>query len=97
MEKKILDGNDLNRVMDGFDFEKVHAYMVLTKWTWWNQSKNDYYQPSLEALRIQAETLLWKVMESETPATSIGTGGFMAYKFPWGLKLTFEPFKSSTY
>jgi hypothetical protein len=97
MEKKILDGNDLNRVMDGFDFEKVHAYMVLTNWVWHRSGANESVTPTIEKLRIIAEQILWWAIEDNAPAAAKGTGGFMAYKFPWGLKLTFEPFKSSTY
>jgi hypothetical protein len=97
MEKKILDGHDLNRVMDGFDFEKVHAYMVLTNWKWVGRADAEMKTPTIEKLRIIGENLLWMCIEDNAPAAAKGTGGFMAYKFPWGLKLTFEPFKSSTY
>lgn len=96
MERMQLDGNDINRVMDLFDFDKVHAYMVVTKWKW-IKGNNEYYTPSVEALRVAAEAYLWAVVHSPNEVSVQGSGGFYAYRLPWGLKLTFEPFRSQNY
>ena len=75
-------------IMRSFDFESVHKHMVETDWKWHNGK--DTQVPDLEDLRVQARALLTRAIWEDTPVTSIGTGGFMAYKLPWGLSLTFQ-------
>ena len=74
----------LNLIMERFDFEKVHAYMKLTNWKWIDEV------PSVNKLRTTAERLLYDVIASDTPTTTSGTGGFTAYKFTWGIQLAFS-------
>lgn len=74
----------LNHIMERFDFEKVHAYMKLTNWKWIDEV------PSVNKLRTTAERLLYDVVISDTPTTTSGTGGFTASKFTWGIQLTFS-------
>jgi len=100
---KQLTFQDVNNVMDNFDFFAVHAYMKLTNWTWWYQGDPDKkissgnYIPTQDETRHLAREFLIRVLDAKEEVSAQGAGGFMAYKFPWGLKLTFEPFKSSTY
>ena len=71
-------------IMESFDFDKVHKHMVDTNWTWRDKI------PTLRDLEIQAEGLLLTVIHSNDKVTNAGSGGFTAYKLPWGLKLSFE-------
>lgn len=74
----------LNHIMERFDFEKVHAYMKLTNWKWIDEV------PSVNKLKTTAERLLYDVVISDTPTTTSGTGGFTASKFTWGIQLAFS-------
>jgi anion-transporting ArsA/GET3 family ATPase len=74
----------LNNIMERFDFEKVHAYMKLTNWKWIDEV------PSVNKLRTTAEKLLYDVIVSDSPTTTSGTGGFTASKFTWGIQLAFS-------
>ena len=75
-------------IMNRFDFEKVLQHMLTTDWQWY--SKDGMRTPDLEDLRVQARSLLTRAIWDESQITNIGTGGFMAYKLPWGLQLTFQ-------
>jgi septin family protein len=74
----------LNNIMERFDFEKVHAYMKLTNWKWIDEV------PSVNKLRTTAEKLPYDVIVSDSPTTTSGTGGFTASKFTWGIQLAFS-------
>ena len=74
----------LNLIMERFDFEKVHAYMKLTNWKWIDEV------PSVNKLRTTAERLLYDVIASDDSTTTSGTGGFAASKFTWGIQLAFS-------
>ena len=80
-------------LMQNFDFERVHQHMVNTDWKWYQDG--EMRVPDLDALRHQARTLLTHAIWTETPTTNCGTGGFMVYKMPWGLSLTFQLCSSS--
>lgn len=83
----------IDTVLNGFDFDGVHAYMKLTDWKWFGD--NGYYLPTVSQLKATAESLLWRV--TDDGKTLVGNGGFYAYRFDYGIKLTFEPFRSSTF
>lgn len=74
----------LNLIMERFDFEKVHAYMKLTNWKWIDEV------PSVNMLRTTAERLLYNVIVSDDMVATSGTGGFIASKFTWGIELAFS-------
>jgi hypothetical protein len=75
-------------IMRSFDFEKVLQHMITTDWQWY--SPDGMRVPDIEDLRVQARSLLTRAIWEESPVTNVGTGGFMAYKLPWGLQLTFQ-------
>jgi hypothetical protein len=75
-------------IMRTFDFERVLKHMEETDWKWYQEG--EMRVPDLEAIRNQARTLLTHAIWTETPTANAGTGGFMAYKFTWGLSLTFQ-------
>jgi len=75
-------------IMDRFGFEKVHAHMVEKNHRWVDGKELEV--PSIHTLRLVARILLTKAIYHKDPCINIGTGGFMVYKMPWGLSLTFQ-------
>jgi hypothetical protein len=80
-------------IMQSFDFERVLNHMKETDWKWYQDGEMKV--PDLEAIRSQARSLLNHAIWTQTPTTNCGTGGFMVYKMPWGLSLTFQLCSSS--
>ena len=81
----------ISEIMNRFDFEKVHQYMVATGWKWHDQV------PEMEDLRRTALRLLVDAQMDENDVTSVGTGGFRVYKLPWGLELVFAMNRAGTF
>lgn len=85
-----------NDIMLAFDFEKVRQHMLDNDWKWIVDSTDQFDTeprmevPSVDRLKTIARSLLTQAIWSETPVTNVGTGGFVAYKLPWGLSLTFQ-------
>ncbi len=75
-------------IMNHFDFEKVLQHMIETNWQWY--MPGGMKVPDLEDLRVQARSLLTRAIWEETQVANCGTGGFTAYKLPWGLVLNFH-------
>jgi len=44
----------------------------------------------LQDLRVTARDLLTKAIYDDSNVSNVGTGGFTAYKLPWGIELTFQ-------
>jgi hypothetical protein len=82
LEKKATE------IMQRFNFEEVHAHMVSTDWKWHQDGAMKI--PELDEIKQLARVLLTRVIWEETHTASVGTGGFMAYKMPWGLSLAFQ-------
>jgi hypothetical protein len=76
-----------DKIMERFDFEKVLAHMDQVDWKW--QSADEYRRPTIFELRGTARFCLSNVIETDDPSSNTGTGGFRAYKFPWGIELIF--------
>jgi hypothetical protein len=76
------------KAMYNFNFEKVHEHMVNTNHKW--VMGDDHRVPDIEDLRVQARSLLTKVIWNNSEVTNCGSGGFVAYKLPWGIQLTFQ-------
>lgn len=94
MEKEKMTIMDLesqiHRIMNDFNFEKVHKYMVETDHKWHMGSVSGLRVPDIEDLRICARDLLTKAAYHNDSTSNVGTGGFMAYKLSWGMSLTFQ-------
>jgi hypothetical protein len=80
--------NKAEDIMRRFDFESVHKHMIEKDWKWYNDK--DLQVPDLDDLRVQARALLTRAIWDSKPVANVGTGGFTAYKLPWGLQLTFQ-------
>lgn len=85
----------VDEIMNGFDFNIVHDYMVKTDWKWIDKV------PTLEEIKAQAQNLLFRAVDeyvkTKQPFGNIGTGGFMVYYFPWGMELVFKLEYRSTF
>jgi hypothetical protein len=80
--------SQISGIMDSFNFEKVHKHMVNTNHQWY--SPEGMSVPSLESIKTTARILLVQAAYSGDKVTNQGTGGFVAYKLPWGMQLTFQ-------
>lgn len=74
-------------IMDSFPFDKIHKHMVDTNWVW---GITEPHVPTLEEIKIHARSILTQVIYHKNNVINIESGGFTAYKFPWGIRLTFE-------
>ncbi len=75
--------DQIEYIMQTFNFEKVHAYMLLTKWKWRGEL------PTLVEVQACGRDLLERVVAKDINSAS--TGGFTACKFDGGgLQLIFE-------
>lgn len=69
-------------VIENFDFETVHQYMIETNWTWAFPYEREGRVPSIKELKEAAKDLLIQVLFTQTDAPEywLQTGGFRAYK-----------------
>jgi len=81
----------IGQIIDRFDFQTVHDYMVLTGWKWFDEV------PTMDNLKRTAARLLVEAQMDPQEVVSIGTGGFRVYKLPWGLELVFAMKRSGTF
>ena len=82
----------IGRIIEGFDFQTVHDYMILTGWKWF-----DEVPPTVDDLKRTATRLLVETASDPQEVMSMGTGGFRVYKLPWGLELVFAMKRSGTF
>jgi len=82
----------VEEIMKSFNFEKVHKHMVATDWKW---ASTEFAVPTLDAVKSHGRRLLLMSVFSPDSVTNNGSGGFTAYKLPWGLRLAFELVTSS--
>jgi hypothetical protein len=75
----------IDDIMDHFDFEKVHKAMVALEWVWHNSSTGRSEVPERWEIRKRARTLLHNAMDVAEKASRpmkggwiVGTGGFIA-------------------
>ena len=76
-------------IMERFDFEAVLKHMQNSNWTWY-MGNGRMEVPTMEDLRFTARDLLTKAIYDDSVVANVGTGGFTAYKLPWGIDLTFQ-------
>lgn len=82
--------NQINAILDRFDFDRVHRAMVALDWRWHKTEEGPNCVPSRVDLRRAArEMLAWAA--SQKTGGYHGSGGFVARSYPDGdLCLTFE-------
>lgn len=76
-------------IMNSFNFEKILKHMQDTNHKW-HTGNGVMKVPDMDELRLNASSLLRQAIYHKDHCINIGTGGFVAYKMPWGLQLTFQ-------
>jgi hypothetical protein len=85
MDKLINKEDQVEEILDYFDFEKVAKVMEALDWKWWSIGE----VPGTGPLRRQARRLLREVA-TLPPGTWTSTGGLKAHHDKWGqLELEF--------
>ena len=79
----------IQKIMESFNFQKVLDHMIATDHKWYMGSIG-MQVPDMEDLRNNARSILVRAAYDKEPNSNAGTGGFMAYKLPWGMSLTFQ-------
>lgn len=96
---QIQDIPTIKRIMDTFDFQKVHAYMTSINWKWGSGlnsarvTKTIDAVPSVEDLKVHAHYLLDCVSLDTSGHTRVhvrGSGGFFAIKNSGTFELIFS-------
>lgn len=72
--------SSLNDAFEAVQWEKIHAYMLLTNWTWSGKGRG---VPSIEDMKLTVQSLMSEVWRSDLPCTSASTGGFAVNKWTW--------------
>lgn len=72
-QRKEVLNNQLEEIMDSFDFDKVHEIMSALKWNWATTEKGGI--PDKYELRRKARQLMKQAINGE----GSGTGGFRAW------------------
>ena len=76
------DSDQIKEILQNFDFEKVHAYMTLTSWTW----GPDNLVPSMGHIVESAKRLMSEALKEKT---SMATGGFHVIYSKGNIELLF--------
>ncbi|WP_396190252.1 hypothetical protein [Flavobacterium sp.] len=91
-----------DKVVDGFNFEKILNHMISTEWKW--QIKGELKIPTLNDLKATATYLTTSLALSNAEIGSMmGSGGFMVYVIKTndglgkGMILTFQLASSSEF
>lgn len=63
----------ISKILKNFNFEKVHQFMSLTKWSWWDGEGPDRV-PTIEQLKSQARQML---IDTYNEKCGRQTGGFV--------------------
>ena len=88
-------------IMDKFDFEKVHALMLINGWKWVNQGHwSEEQVPTISSMRSSCCSMFSRLKEllaepGHLPYNRLGTGGFQLKFWTWEggameLELTFN-------
>lgn len=88
IKKGHFTSEKIERVLDGFDFEKTHLVMTTLNWRWWKKG-DEYEIPSCgEIRRVAKELLIFASNRDENNRSS--SGGLEAEKRGKSFSLTFK-------
>ena len=90
-EVQIQSIPDIDAIIERFDFNRVLDHMIAVDWKWMGET------PTLDDLKSTARFVLVQVIIAKEPSSNCGTGGFRAYKFPWGIELVFSIERSGSF
>lgn len=78
----------ISRIVNRFDYEKVHKVMTFLDWKWFNPGSEDSTVPTIERLISSSRYLLTQAATAKESTWS--SGGFIARRYECGgLGLTF--------
>jgi len=72
--------DEIDDIMDNFDFDKVHETMTLLGWRWWIRETDSIDIPDIPRLRTRARGLMKEAMASSLSSYRIAIGGFQVDK-----------------
>lgn len=75
-----------DEIMDKFDFEGVHALMVVNNWTY----RGDKEIPDVEELKSTVRQLIYTMENQERINNRCATGGFVLTRFQWDSSLEMD-------
>lgn len=70
---------DIDKLLEEFDFERVHKSMQTLNWQWYHPGENDTKVPSLEEIKKRAKQVIQEAAENAVLTKNeyvISTGGF---------------------
>lgn len=85
--KKAKAKEQIDLILESFDFKKVHSTMTFLDWKW--RFDNGIRVPTYQELQHNAKLQLEKVAESKEETATCSIGGFRAYKEGNILQLSF--------
>ena len=72
--------DQIDYIMNTFNFERVHVAMTAVNWTWANGHNSEHAEvPTVKRLKAEAERLLYVAAKEKI---TTGTGGFQAKYCP---------------
>lgn len=74
----------IKQIMDLIDWEKIHAYMKLTDWTWNMPGEEEFRVPTIEELKATGLKQLKYCADSLKDFDRYSSGGLEARKDTWG-------------
>lgn len=84
--KSETEKEQISRVLEDFDFEKVHRVMVFLDWKWWTGRT-----PTVPELIDTGTKLIRDAFEdNEVEFQTVENGGLMVIRTPNGLQLIFK-------
>lgn len=89
-----VDYSTVDKVIEKFNFDRVHQAMVALDWKWGNLPDNEFRVPTIDEIRATAYRLLCEAMREYT---CISTGGFSARYDSKTKKLTLQFIVSEWY
>ena len=72
--------DEIDDIMDNFDFAKVRECMELLNWKWVNHDDGGFEVPKTSIIKKTARRLMQEAMDSSKASYSVGTGGFQVDK-----------------
>lgn len=70
-----MENPTITKILNNFDYESVHAYMLLTNWRWYNFKAHTEQVPSIEEIMSTAREVLQRSYETNE---CVQAGGFVA-------------------
>lgn len=80
-ELQKIPHSEVWKVIEDFDFEKVHKAMVATGWKWTTHNPNDSQEVETPSIPRLIKTCLRMLKDASDGGTGCSTGGFSVNRF----------------